>query len=71
MQDYSRFWILIKERGITQYKLSKDYGISRGTLDRMRKKLPLSFRTIQDLCNALQCSSHEIVEITPDPPKNK
>ena len=34
---YDRLWKTMKEKGISQYKLLKDYGFSSGQLDRLRK----------------------------------
>lgn len=34
---YDKLWETMKEKGISQYKLIKDYGISTGQLDRLRK----------------------------------
>ena len=34
---YDRLWKTMQAKGITQYKLIKEYGISSGQLDRIRK----------------------------------
>ena len=37
MIKYDRFWVTMKERGITQYDLYEHYEITRSLLDRLRK----------------------------------
>ena len=37
MIKYDRFWVTMKERGITQYDLYEHYQITRSLLDRLRK----------------------------------
>ena len=34
---YDKLWATMKEKGITQYSLIKDYHISAGQLSRLRK----------------------------------
>ena len=37
MISFEKLWITLKERNISQYKLIKEYKISTGQLDRLRK----------------------------------
>ena len=69
---YDKLWSTMKQRGISQYKLIKDYGISSGQLDRLRKNEPVSTFTLDKLCTILNCEISDIVEYkkTNDPPKN-
>ena len=39
---YDRLWATMKKRGISQYKLIREYHISSGQLDRLRKNEPVS-----------------------------
>ena len=34
---FDNLWKTMKEKGVSQYKLIKTYGISTGQLDRLRK----------------------------------
>ena len=34
---YDKLWVTMKEKGVSQYKLIKEYHISTGQLDRLRK----------------------------------
>ena len=59
---YDRLWIKMKERGISQYRLIKEYHISTGQLDRLRKNDNVSTFTLNRLCEILNCSLEEIAE---------
>lgn len=64
MISYTPFWRTLAEKGITQYQLINEYGVSTGTLDALRKNRSVTLNTIQDLCSILQCPIQNIVEIT-------
>ena len=59
---YDRLWKTMKEKGISQYKLIKEYQISQGQLDRLRKNANVSSHTLNELCRILQCSLEDIAE---------
>lgn len=62
---YERFWRTLKDRHISTYSLINDYHISSNTLNRLRKNLPLSTVTINDLCRILDCNIEDIAEYNP------
>ena len=62
MISYERLWIVMKEKGISQYKLIKEYGFSSGQLDRLRKNENISTFTLNRLCEILNCSLEDIAE---------
>lgn len=59
---YDRLWTTLKERGISQYKLIKDYNISTGQLDRLRKNGNVNTYTLNQLCEILNCRLEDIAE---------
>lgn len=59
---FDRLWVTMKERGISQYKLIKDYGISTGQLDRLRKNENVNTYTLGQLCRILNCRLEDIAE---------
>ena len=59
---YDRLWHALEERGISQYKLIKDYHISTGQLDRLRKNENVNTLTLDRLCAILDCRLEEIAE---------
>lgn len=62
MISYEPFYNTLKSKGITTYKLIKDYNISRSLLDRLKHNKPISTVTLNDLCEMLDCTVSEIIE---------
>lgn len=62
MISYEPFYNTLKAKGITTYKLIKDYNISRSLLDRLKHNKPISTVTLNDLCQILDCTVSEIIE---------
>lgn len=63
---FDRLWVTMKEKGISQYKLIKEYKISSGQLDRLRKNDHISTYTLEQLCRILQCRIEDIAEYKED-----
>lgn len=63
---YNRLWDTMKKQGISQYKLIKDYKISSGQLDRLRKNDNVSTFTLNQLCKILNCNLNDIAEYIED-----
>ena len=63
---YDRLWQTMKERGISQYRLIRDYHISSGQLDRLRKNQGVSTFTLDQLCRILDCRLEDIAEYRED-----
>lgn len=59
---YDRLWITLKNKNISQYRLIKDYHISNGQLDRLRKNADVSTFTLNRLCEILDCNLEDIAE---------
>lgn len=66
MIRYDNLWITMKQKGISQYKLIKDYGISTGQLDRLRKNNNISTQTLNTLCQILDCELSDIANYVRD-----
>ena len=62
---YDRFWQTLKKRHISTYSLINDHHMSSSTLDRLRKNLPLTTVTLNDLCRILNCELPDIAEYIP------
>lgn len=63
MINFQPFFDTLKKKGVTQYQLIHKYGISRGTLDAMRKNKSVTLNTIVDFCLILDCDIQDIVKI--------
>lgn len=59
---FDRLWKTMKERGLSQYKLIKEYKISTGQLDRLRKNKNVNTYTLDQLCRILNCGLEDIAE---------
>lgn len=56
----------MKQKGITQYALIKQYGISPGQITRLKRNESVSTHTIDTFCRILQCDVSDIMQYTPD-----
>lgn len=59
---YRKLWETMKKKGISQYKLIKEYKVSSGQLDRLRKNENVSTYTLNLLCQILHCKLDDIAE---------
>ena len=66
MISFEKLWITLKERNISQYKLIKEYKISTGQLDRLRKNGNVNTYTLNESCNILDCRLEDIAEYKKD-----
>jgi putative transcriptional regulator len=65
---YTKLWETLKENGISQYALIKQYKISTGQLDRLRKNENVSTHTLDMLCKILHCRLEDIAEFVEEEP---
>lgn len=63
---FDKLWTTMKDRGVSQYKLMKEYHISSGQLDRLRKNSNVSTYTLSQLCSILSCQLEDIAEYVED-----
>lgn len=63
---YDKLWLKMKEKGISQYQLIKNYGFSTGQLDRLRKNGNINSYTLNTLCSILECDVGDIAEYIKD-----
>lgn len=68
MISYDNLWKVMKEKGVTQYSLIKDYHISPGQITRLKRNESVSTHTIEIFCRILHCSVGEIMEYVEDEP---
>lgn len=59
---FDKLWNELKSKGISQYKLINEYGISTGQLDRLRKNGNINTHTLDTLCEILECELSDIAE---------
>jgi DNA-binding Xre family transcriptional regulator len=66
MISYEPLWETMKQKGVSTYKLIKDYSFSRGTLDSLKQNRNISTATLNDLCNILSCNVEDVLKFIPD-----
>lgn len=66
MIKYDPLWRTLKEKGISQYQLIKDYAIDKAQLQRLRQNLVVKTLILNRLCQILNCRIEEIMEYVPD-----
>ena len=66
MISYRPFYETLFKKGITEYQLIFKQGLSANTLHRMKHGEAISTKTLNVLCEILECSVGEILEYVPD-----
>ena len=61
MISYEPFFQTLLKKKITEYQLIYKEGISANTLHRMKKGLSITTKTIDTLCDILECRVDEII----------
>ena len=65
MISHGPFWKTIRERSISTYQLI-GYGILPDTIQRLRSGKPITTKTLNSLCIALNCTVSDILEFVAD-----
>ena len=63
---YDKLFVLMKEKGLTTYKIRQESIISQGALTSLRNGKSVTMDTIEKLCKALNCQPNDIMEYVPD-----
>lgn len=66
MISYVKLWKTMKEKGVTQYTLIKNYRISPSQITRLKRNEYVSTHTIEVFCKILDCRVEDIMEYIPD-----
>lgn len=61
MISYKPFYETLLRKNITEYHLIFKEGFSANTLHRMKKGLPITTKTLDELCYALDCEVSDIL----------
>lgn len=59
---FERLWETMKRKNVSQYALTKDFNVSNGQLDRLRKNENVNTYTLNRLCEILDCELGDIAE---------
>ena len=66
MISYDNLWKTMKEKGVSQYMLIKQYNISPGQITRLKRNESVSTHTIEIFCKILNCEVEDIMKYIPD-----
>ena len=64
MISYAPFYETLFKKNITEYHLIYKQGFSANTLHRMRKGMHISTKTLDALCEVLDCRVEDIIQYT-------
>lgn len=59
---FDKLWITMKNKGFSTYKLREECGIDSKTIRRLKANENIETKTIDKLCNALNCRVEDIIE---------
>lgn len=62
MISYEHLWITMKNKGVTQYALIKQYGISPAQITRLKRNASVRTDTIDTFCKILKCTVVDVME---------
>ena len=66
MISSDNLWKVMKEKGVTQYTLIKQYHISPGQITRLKRNESVSTHTLEIFCRILDCDIGDIARYIPD-----
>ena len=66
MISYQPFYQTLFQKGVTEYHLIFKQGVDANTLHRMKHGKAITTRTLNSLCEILDCQVTDILEYIPD-----
>ena len=63
---FDRLWKTMDDKGISTYWLREKCGIDRKTIRRLKSNDNIETKTLNKLCNALECKLEDIAEYIED-----
>ena len=63
---FDRLWKTMDDKGISTYWLREKCGIDRKTIRRLKSNDNIETKTLNKLCNALECKLEDIAEYIAD-----
>ena len=66
---FDRLWKTMEEKKVSTYQLREQCGIDSKTIRRLKANDNMETKTLNKLCDALNCKLEEIAEYIPDKAK--
>ncbi len=63
---FNKLWGVMKEKGVSTYRLREKCGIDSKTIRRLRANDNMETKTLSKLCAGLGCRLEDIAEYVPD-----
>ncbi len=63
---FDDLWLLMKEKKVSTYYLREKAGIDSKTIRRLRANDNIETKTLNKLCNVLNCKLEDIAKYIPD-----
>ena len=63
---FDKFWVTMKKKAISTYRLRENYGFNTKTIAKLRKNENVTTYTLNRLCTILNCDISEIMEYKKD-----
>lgn len=63
---YEKLFLLMKEKGLTTYKIRKGHIVTEGTLQKLREGKNVTTDSIGAFCEALNCQPGDLMEYVPE-----
>ena len=62
MISYEPFYETLLKKNMTEYQLIFKYGFSANTIQRIKKGMPITTTTLDNICYALDCEVEDVIE---------
>lgn len=66
MIRFDKLWQVMEAKGISTYQLRENCGIDSKTIRRLKANENMETKTLNKLCEALNCRLEDIAEYVPD-----
>ena len=66
MITYENLWHIMKEKGVSQYRLIKKYNVSPAQITRLKRNESVSTHTLEMFCKILNCDIGDIAKYIPE-----
>lgn len=67
MITFDKLWVVMQKKGVSTYQLREKCGIDSKTIRRLRANENMETKTLNKLCNLLDCRLEDIAEFKKDP----
>lgn len=63
---FDKLWLVMEQKGVSTYFLREKAGIDSKTIRRLKANENIETKTLDRLCEALDCRLEDIAEYVPD-----